>query len=144
MDDDLRLTRLNALIGDWKTIVTMINADGSNGDVFTASDIYTWSANSKFVQHDVDAHVGEGNRVQSLEIIALHPSGKGYSSRSYDPDGTCSDFVCELEGRSWRITGDVQRFAGKFTNDGKMLCGRWSQNDGSGNWLPLMDVTLRK
>ena len=143
MDDDARRSRLNALIGDWKTTVTMINADGSDGAVFRASDIYSWSANGKFVQHDVDADM-EGIRVQSLEVIALDPSGKGYISRSYDPDGTYSNFACELEGRPWRIVGDVQCFAGEFSDDGKTLSGRWSQSDGSGNWLPLMEVTLQK
>jgi hypothetical protein len=38
--DDDRLTRLHALIGDWDTTITMIEADGSDGAVFMASDIY--------------------------------------------------------------------------------------------------------
>jgi hypothetical protein len=96
------------------------------------------------VEHRVDADMGEAGRVLSLEIIALDPSGAGYSARSYDPDGTYSDFACERDGRSWRIAGDAQRFTGEFSEDGKTLTGRWEQNDGSGTWSPLMTVILRK
>lgn len=144
MEDDARLTALNALIGNWETTVTMINADGGDGAIYRASDSYKWSVNGKFVRHDVDADMGEDKRVRSLEVIALDPSGKGYSSRSYDPDGTYSDFVCELKGRSWQIVGAVQRFAGEFSEDGKTLSGQWSQNDGASNWTPFINVTLRK
>ena len=144
MDDDARLILLSALIGNWKTTVIMINADGSEGAATEASDTYTWSANGKFVQHDVDADMGEGRRVQSLEVIALDPSGKGYCSRSYDSNGTYSDFTCELEGRFWRIMGNEQRFAGEFSEDGKTLAGQWSQNDGSGDFSPLMNVKLQR
>lgn len=141
---DARLDRLNALIGNWTTTITMLNSDGSAGTVSKGSDIYTWSANGKFVQHDVDADMGRGNRVQSLEVIALDPSGSGYTARSYDPDGTFSDYSCELEGKSWQIDGEVQRFRGEFSEDGSTLEGQWEQNDGKRNWLPLMTVRLRK
>ena len=41
MDDDARLILLSALIGNWKTTVIMINADGSEGAATEASDTYT-------------------------------------------------------------------------------------------------------
>lgn len=142
MADD-RFESLRALVGEWRTTITMRNADGSDGAVSTASDTYTWSANGKFVQHDVDAEMS-GDRVQSMEIIALDPGGVGYTTRSYDPDGTFSDFKAELQGKSWQLLGELQRFKGTFTDDGRTLSGEWEQNDGDGNWSPLMKVVLRR
>lgn len=142
MPADDRLNRLNALAGEWETTITMLDPDGDAGTVSHAKDTYSWSANGKFLQHDVDAEM-DGTRFRSLEIIALDPRGAGYVSRSYDSDGTFSDFTAELEGRSWRIIGEVQRFAGQFSEDGNALSGRWEQNV-DGKWAPLMDVTLRK
>ncbi len=142
MPADDRLNHLNALAGEWETTITMLGPDGGDGAVSHARDIYSWSANGRFLQHDVDAEM-DGVRFRSLEIIALDPRGDGYVSRSYDPDGTFSDFTSELEGRSWRIIGEVQRFTGQFSEDGDILSGRWEQNV-EGKWSPLMDVTLRK
>ena len=142
MGEDPRLAALGALIGDWTTSITMLNADGTAGAVSRASDIYRWSANSKFVEHHVDAEMGDA-RLRSLEIIALDPVGSGYVTRSYDPDGSFSDFTAALDGKSWRITGEVQRFSGSFSDDGNTLSGRWEQQ-ADGQWSPLMTVTLRR
>ena len=58
MAADERLDRLNILAGIWDTTITMLNPDGSEGDVSKATDIYTWLPNGKFLQHDVDADMG--------------------------------------------------------------------------------------
>ena len=78
-----------------------------------------------------------------MEMIALDPNGPSYTTRSYDPDGTFSDFSCDLDGKTFRLTGEVQRFKGKFSDDGKTLSGQWVRR-ADGNWSPLMNVTLRK
>jgi hypothetical protein len=143
MPQSERMAPLEALIGKWTTTITMLGTDGGVGEVSEATDTYSWSANGMFVQHDVDATM-DGERALSFEIIAADPDGDGFVTRSYDPDGTFSDFTAALDGRNWSITGAVQRFRGAFSEDGQTLSGRWEQNDGSGNWAPLMDVTLRK
>jgi hypothetical protein len=142
MPVDGRLNLLNVLAGEWETTITMLDANGGDVSVSHARDVYSWSANGRFLQHDVDAEM-DGSRFRSLEIIALDPAGDGFVSRSYDPDGTFSDFKAELEGRSWRIIGEVERFDGQFSEDGNTLSGRWEQNV-EGKWSPLMEVTLRK
>lgn len=120
----------------------MIDTEGDDGAVSCARDVYSWSANGKFLQHDLEAEIGD-NRFRSLEIIALSPPGNGNVTRSFDPDGTFSDFTAELEGRSWRIVGELQLFAGQFAEDGNTLSGRWEQIV-EGRWSPLMNVSLRK
>lgn len=142
MGEDPRLAALAALVGDWTTTITMLEADGTAGAVSRASDIYRWSANGRFVEHHVDAEM-DGTRIRSLEVIALDPAGQGYVTRSYDPDGSFSDFTAVLEGRSWQITGEVQRFRGNFSEDGGTLTGQWEQQ-ADGRWSPLMTVTLRR
>ncbi|QQR40554.1 DUF1579 family protein [Devosia rhizoryzae] len=139
---DPRLAALEPLIGTWRTTITMLDANGNAGAVSVATDTYRRSANNMFVLHDVDAQM-DGDRALSMEIIALDPSGKGYVTRSYDPDGTFSDFTASLEGKRWQIIGTKQRFDGNFSSEGQTLTGRWEQNIGN-QWSPLMQVELRK
>jgi len=140
--EDARFDSLKALIGAWETTITQLNPDGSDGPVSQASDTYAWSANGMFVEHHVDAAM-DGVRLRSLEVIALDPTGQGYVTRSYDPDGTFSDFLAERDGPHWTIIGHVQRFIGSFSPDGATLSGQWEQRTGD-HWLPLMSVVLRK
>ena len=106
-----RRRELEILIGVWDTTITPINPDGSLGVPSQAVDAYQWSANGLFVQHDVDASM-DGQRVLSMEILAVEPDTGRYVTRSYDADGSMNDFVAELDGRNWRLVGAEQRFSG--------------------------------
>ena len=144
MKPDLEAPRrqLDILEGIWDTTITPIAADGSPGQSSRAIDSYAWSANGLFLQHDVDATM-DGQRILSMEILAVEPDTGRYVTRSYDADGSMNDFLAELEGRNWRLTGEQQRFDGTFSTDGLQLAGEWEQRNATG-WRPLMRVVLRK
>lgn len=135
-----RLRRLDVLVGTWDTTITLLDHDGNTGDVSHATDTYGWMANGHFLLHDVDAEIG-GQHILSMEIISLDEANPGYVTRSYDADGSITDFTAELNGDHWRITGRDQRFDGSFSADRGTLTGRWEQRDGSA-WHPLMTVRL--
>ena len=141
-DIEARRRQLDILVGVWDTTITPIEQDGSLGEPTQATDIYTWSANGLFVEHHVDANMA-GERMQSMEILAVEPETGRYVTRSYDADGSMNDFVAELDGREWRLTGQVQRFSGAFSPDGQRLEGEWEQRSEAG-WTRLMRVLLRK
>ena len=61
------------------------------------SDAYKWSANGLFLQHDVDANMA-GERVLSMEILAVESETGRYVTRSYDADGSMNDLAAELDG----------------------------------------------
>ncbi|RJY08268.1 DUF1579 family protein [Aurantiacibacter aquimixticola] len=143
MGNDKRFESLARLVGSWKTTITMHREDGATGDVSHATDVYSWSANRKFLHHDVDADMG-GQRHQSFEVIALNPSGEGFVSRSYDPDGSFSDYSCWFEGPAWNIEGAYLRFSGQFSESGDVLSGQWEQLTEAGHWQPFMKVMLRR
>ena len=128
--------RLNVLLGTWDTTITMLNSDGSDGEVSKATDIYSWSPNGFFLLHDVDATMG-GERFQSLEIIAVDKDGR-YATRSYDGDGSINDFIAELDGKDWRIKGELQRFSGSFSDDARNLR-RPVGSAGEKGWVVALD-----
>ena len=137
-----RLETLNALIGSWKTTITMLDADGRPQSTTHATDIYRWSPSNTFVLHDVDAMM-EGAQVQSLEIIALDPTSSGYAARAYEADGSFADYHAELIGRRWSITGETLRFRGEFSDSGQVLSGQWHRREGN-VWIAMMTVKLLK
>jgi hypothetical protein len=141
-DLEARRRQLDILVGTWDTTITPIAADGSPGQSSQATDAYAWSANGLFLQHDVDATM-DGQRILSMEILAVEPDTGRYTTRSYDADGSINDFLAEREGNAWRLTGEQQRFAGTFSTDGLQLAGAWEQRGATG-WTPLMRVVLRK
>ncbi|KQU97310.1 DUF1579 family protein [Devosia sp. Root105] len=135
-----RLRLLDVFVGTWDTTITLLDQDGTEGAISKATDTYGWMANGHFLLHDVDAEI-DGQHILSMEVIALDDSGPGYATRSYDADGSTSDFIAELSGEQWCITGSHQRFDGSFSADRDTLTGRWEQRDGS-EWHPLMTVRL--
>lgn len=141
-DIEARRRQLDILVGVWDTTIIPLLPDGSPGEPSQAIDAYRWSANGLFVEHDVDAQMG-GQRLQSTEILAVEPETGRYVTRSYDADGSMNDFVAELDGRKWRLTGQVQRFSGAFSPDGQRLEGEWEQR-GDAGWTRLMRVSLCK
>ncbi|MCD9086956.1 hypothetical protein [Stenotrophomonas sp. SY1] len=134
--------RLDVLAGAWQTTITALEPDGSAGAVSQASDIYTWMPNGHFLMHEVDAAMGS-ERVQSVEVIGINAASGGFFSRSYDPDGSTNDFVSRIDGLEYTISGEVQRFAGHFSDDGLRLTGEWMQLIG-GNWMPFVRVVLER
>jgi hypothetical protein len=142
IDLEARRRQLDILVGVWDTTITPLQPDGSPGEPSEAIDAYRWSANGLFLQHDVDADMA-GERVLSMEILAVEPDSGRYVTRSYDADGSMNDFVAELDGREWRLTGEEQRFSGAFSPDGQRLEGEWEQR-GNAGWSRLMRVSLRK
>lgn len=134
--------RLDILNGSWQTTITALEPDGSEGATSQASDIYSWLPNGHFLMHEVDAMMGS-QRVQSVEIIGINATSDEFSSRSYDPDGSTNDFVSRIDGCDYVIDGEVQRFDGRFSDDGLQLTGTWVQLI-DGHWRPLVRVVLDK
>lgn len=132
--------RLNRLAGAWDTTIVMLDPDGKAGAVSRASDIYTWMPNGHFLVHDVDAEMA-GETIQSTEIFGVDAATGDFFSRSYDADGGVNDFTARIDGDQFSIHGQVQRFTGAFSADGKTLEGEWRQLS-DGNWRPFVRITL--
>jgi hypothetical protein len=134
--------RLNILAGAWDTTITMIEDDGTEGGTSRATDIYRWMPNGHFLVHEVDAMMGD-QRVQSTEIFGVDAASGEFFSRSFDPDGSTNDFSSKIDGFDYTIIGKVQRYAGHFSEDGRMLHGEWKQLIVD-DWKPFVRIVLKK
>lgn len=134
--------RLNILAGTWDTSIILLESDGSDGEASQAIDTYFWMPNRQFLIHDVDAMMG-GQHVRSTEIFGVDQASRQFFSRSYDHDGSTNDFVSRIEGNDYAIIGQIQRFSGRFSENGRMLQGEWRQFH-EGDWRPFVRITLRK
>ena len=129
---------LDILVGHWTTTGTMID----DGTGFEATDIYEWMAGGFFLLHHVEAVMG-GAEVRTLEVIGENPDGNGYRSWSFDNAGGDATYRAWLDGRTWSIDGEHERFRGEISREGNSLKGRWWQKR-DGEWVPWMDILLRK
>ncbi|WP_338720425.1 DUF1579 family protein [Devosia sp. XK-2] len=134
--------RLNILAGVWDTTITLIGVDGAEGATSLAVDTYRWMPNGHFLVHEVDAMMGD-QRVRATEIFGVEQASGEFFSRSYDADGCTNDFASTIDGIDYLITGEVQRFAGQFTEDGTTLRGEWQQL-ANHQWRPFVRVVLEK
>lgn len=134
--------RLNVLAGVWDTTITMLDANGDNGETSQATDTYRWMTNGHFLVHDVDATMG-GQRIQSTEIFSVNSETGAFASRSYDADGSMKDFTSNIVDRTYTINGETQRFSGEFGEDGNTLQGEWQQLS-HGQWSRFVRIVLKK
>lgn len=137
-----RERRLDILRGVWRTVITMLDTGGRPGERYVATDTYRWLEGGFFLLHEVDALMGE-DHVVALEIIRADPVGPGYLTNSFDSSGNATDYVAELDDRTWTMVSKRDRFAGTFSPDHLILTGHWERHD-DGTWVPWMNVTLTR
>ena len=113
----------------------VVNASNTEKD-------YEWMAGGFFLLHHVEAVMG-GAEVRTLEVIGENPDGNGYRSWSFDNAGGDATYRAWLDGRTWSIDGEHERFRGEISREGNSLKGRWWQKR-DGEWVPWMDILLRK
>lgn len=137
------LKALERFLGVWNT-TGEIEANGDEpAGVLTATDRYEWLPGKHFMLHTVDARMnGEPHR--SIEIIGYDAERNSCVARSYDDGGATDEFLCALEGRSWRIVGETMRFSGAFAADDRTMSGAWELQDAEGEWARWMEITLTR
>ena len=143
MGKDHMLRQLERLVGRWKTTIKLVTSDSEEVGKSHATDVYSWSPNGNFLYHEVDAQM-DGESHKSLEVIAINPDGDGFVSRSYDPDGSFSDYECWFKNEEWHIRGETLRFSGQFLDGGRILSGDWKQLTENKSWEPAMSVVLER
>lgn len=140
---DPALARLNVFIGTWHTEGWIMESLYGSVARLTAIDTYQWLPGGFFLIHHVDGHMGD-KEVKAIEIIGYDPSALKYFTHSYDNQGCIATYQANLLDGAWSIAGKSERFAGRFTEDGKTLTGSWEMSSDGLNWLPWMDIRLKK
>jgi len=135
-----RMSRYAVFIGVWNTRGNVLETEQAPAGTLTATDTYRWLPGGQFIVHDVDARFGD-EPSRSMEVIGYDAARRKHIARSYDDKGSSEEFVVQLRGRRWTITGDAMRFDGRFSADGDTLTGLWELK-GRRRWQPWIELEL--
>jgi hypothetical protein len=82
--------------------------------------------------------------VGGVEIIGYDAASRKYQVHFFDSQGNVSRHDLTIQDRTWIWQGQHTRCTGVFDEDGKTLTAHHERTDDGVNWVPAMDVTLRK
>jgi Protein of unknown function (DUF1579) len=139
-------TRLAALVGRWRTEGWTSDTAETAAARIDALDTYEWLPGRFGLLHTVDARVGE-EHVEGAEIIGWEPARGAYLTQYFGSDGP-NAYEARLAVEDgvlvWTMRSEVDRFTGRFSDDGNTLTGGWEQLDTEGHCRPWMEVTLTR
>ena len=138
--------RLAALVGRWRTEGWTNETAELPGARIEALDTYEWLPGRFALLHTVDARVGE-EHVEGAEIIGWEPSRGAYVTQYFGNDGPNAyeaSLVAENGALVWTMRSEVDRFKGRFSDDGNTLTGQWERLDYENGWQQWMEVTLTR
>lgn len=132
---------LEPFIGHWDTEAKLCAAP-EDAPPSIAADSYEWVPGGHFVLHHWDVNL-PGGRGQGIEIIGATDTPGIFFMHAYDSDGLVSEMKAHHHGDEWRYDSESLRFAGRFSEGGAVYSGLWEERI-DGEWVPWMDVTLRR
>lgn len=74
----------------------------------------------------------------------MEAQGAGQVVHFFDSQGNISRHDLTIQGRTWIWQGEHTRCTGVFSEDGKTQTAHRERTDDGVNWVPSMDVTLRR
>lgn len=140
------LDRLAPLVGKWATRGWTRETLSSPAVEIIATDTYEWIADGFVLLHTVDAQVGK-ETVKGAEILSFDREQKMFVTQYFGSDGPntyTAEMVDEDGVLVWKMESKVDRFTGRFSEDGNTIKGYWELLDENKNWKPWMDITLTK
>lgn len=138
-----RMSRFGIFIGTWNTTGEVLATDAGPAGTLVATDTYAWLPGGHFILHEADARF-DGAPARSIEVMGYDAAKRRHASRSYDDQGKTEDFVLDLTGKRWRITGKGVRFDGRFDAAGDKLTGLWELKGKRGGWQPWIRLELER
>jgi hypothetical protein len=147
------LRRLDVLAGDWDMEAVI---DGR--PVGRARATFAWSPEGSFLQQSalakaVDAALPPDWMAHSPfpvhTVIGADDFSDGFGMLYADGRGVCRVYRMTLADRQWNIWGQpaadfFQRFAGTFSDDGRVITGRWERSPDGASWELDFEVTYTR
>jgi hypothetical protein len=134
------LKKLEPLIGEWT-----LEAIPPGGESWPGE------ARTTFEWHDSHAHVIERSTVEMPEapdrisIIGCDAENGTYYQLHSDDRGVCRGYAMSIGDGEWKLwrKGEpfLQRFTGRFEDDGNAIVGRWEKAEDGENYTTDFDVT---
>jgi hypothetical protein len=142
------LERLEPFIGEWTMTASFPPGQPSG---VAGRTVFERALGGQFLVQR--AEVPHPDAPDVLAIISLDPGGQGYSQHYFDSRGVVRMYAMTVSDGVWTLLRDSpdfspldfwQRFTGTFSDDGRIIHGRWETSaDGSG-WRLDFDLTYTK
>lgn len=137
------LDRLEVFIGRWINEGHVIAPDGREQAPILTSDVYEWMPGRRFVLHTAYGRIGDLD-VGGTEIVGYDAEDESYFSLLFDSSGGSHRSSLACAGETWTWRGDATGCTAVFTEAGRVQTAHHVRLDGNGDWVPAMEVVLRK
>jgi hypothetical protein len=137
------LAQLNVFIGRWMTEGETVAGPGASAVAIVASDVYQWLPGEHFIMHPAYGRIGAMG-VGGIEIIGFDPETREFQTHFFDSQGNTTRQTLTCRDNIWIWEGGDARCTGIFTDNGETLTARHERSDDGVNWVPSMNVVLRK
>lgn len=145
-----RLTRLDALVGEWE-----VTAVADDRVLSRARATCAWLGDTGFLVQRVDpptelAPEWVGAAPLGTDAVMGLDDHTGEFTMLYtDARGVCRTYRMTLDGRRWTLSGRPgpdfhQRFVGDLADDGSTIVARWEASSDGTTWSTDFDVTYRR
>jgi hypothetical protein len=141
--------RLEMFLGEWRAEGRSYGGPKQRADdprsaaeSWTSTHTGRWHTGKFFLVQDERAIVG-GNTFDTLSVMGVDLQSGRYFARSFENHGFYRHYEVTAEGRSWTMTGELERARLEFTDDGRTqtITWEWKPKDA---WLPLCERVARR
>ena len=120
---DPALNRLERLVGSWTIKGRTLDSDEDN--IF-GKVTFEWLPGGFFLQQRIEMDFAGFVEIQSLEFIGYDPETEAFSSLVYSNlSGVPLPYKWDLRDDVLRISTEVSKFEGTFSEDGNTFSGSW-------------------
>jgi hypothetical protein len=134
---------LEIFIGRWINEGETIGSGNIPAVKILTSDVYAWMPGGFFVLHTAYGLIGNAE-VGGTEVLSYDTTSKTYQSLFFDSQGNINTDMLSVNGNTWIWQGKDHRATAVFSDAGKTQTVHHERLGDDGNWVPAMDVVLRK
>ncbi len=124
---------LAVFLGDWSAEGTAFGADRQGGP-WRSVHSARWYSGEFFILQDEHAN----GPFDTLSFLGWDPGRDLYFSWTIDNGGFANNYEVDVDGDTWRFTGEQARATITFSDDGRTQTHHWEFKP-EGEWVTLCD-----
>jgi hypothetical protein len=137
------LERLDAFVGEWSLEASFVHPAA------TGRAVFEWVLDGQFLVERAEV----ADAPNSIAMVGLDPGGEAFTQHYFDSRGVARVYSMTFSDGVWKLLRDSpdfapldfwQRFIGEFSNDGRMINGRWETSKDGSSWEHDFDLTYQK
>jgi hypothetical protein len=134
--------RLGDFAGRWQ--LEGHNFDGDRpGPTVSGEASFEWLPGNFFLFGREETRFANQVHV-TLMVFSYQADTQDYRAHFFDNYGFSRVYAGEVEGRSWRFSGRLERVRIEVSTDGRTLRHSWERTEDGSSWVPLCDLTSRR